>query len=990
MVQRFCLYAAVGALVLLSFDAAAGVVLTPESFSNGTARVKGASCAVPADRPDATVHLRFVCRGPVSLAGANLVSFNAAGKEVKRSYFWPSLKMQVKSEWGKPSVHAYRVTADMIAPDAARVALRYFFTHAEAYDAAPPVFEILDDSIDWFTVPRSVRRGNFYVLGEDVVFRAPVPAGKTGLLVRVTDADGAEAFAGDVAGGEWRWRPAAVGFYTVRFAWLDAQGAAEPAVASFSTCRHDPQKGVAVRMAFAEFPRDCQSFAVTPTAPRGTEEAPPLFGFNLSPYQVVGPSAAEADYPFEIVRLLGMNAFIRYHRFNWDLIEAKGRGQYDWKDVDQALAVARRHGYGFDRILVNTFGTPAWLTTAPPGLPRTQLSRPQMYAPKDMTPWHDYIKAFVLRYPEMRYLELWNEPHLPGYSVFWQKSSPQQFVELMKAGYTGAKEAKPDITVLMGGLGMRYQPFYEQYVKLGGVEWFDQIDTHCGYNMQHFRETEKRLGAASKPYWEGEWHTVLYNCSAPEIPSEETCAYRMLTNMADLMHEDYTRITGFGLRCGEHTPESARFFAGASGIHQVSGLFRSLPFDEPRLAALALRTATDRFAGAIERLGAWAFAEDGTQRLAAFGSARGRMAFVWSSNPKMAVGGWTSEMRAAIGGCRVLDWTGRAVKVADMKPLRVYFVIEPDLAAAAKGGVKLDHLDFVTYNYKKPVDLAVGKYAPLSAPVWNACSDGEGRFAVALDADALTLRVHRRGDQLSKVLFAVDVVGKGLLDDVADFEIRADGTIVKLRTPALMGDIPSEFSPAGVPLVKSRLEKSAADGEDVWTVRIAMSDLYPYIYAPNRELPCSLVLTGVKGTSTWGGGLGRIRKTAEFGRLHPSGGGAVVAQQKDFTVTKGTSPGLQAKVKFVPGSVVRLTGEIRGKGRVYVAAWLQGEKGRALGRLDGIGLANLRGIEPTADWQTVDIHWEMPSDALSANVRLFNWRDPEASFETRNLRLVNE
>ena len=27
-----------------------------------------------------------------------------------------------------------------------------------------------------------------------------------------------------------------------------------------------------------------------------------------------------------------------------------------------------------------------------------------------------------------------------------------------------------------------------------------------------------------KPYGEGEWHTVLYNCSTPEIPSEELCA----------------------------------------------------------------------------------------------------------------------------------------------------------------------------------------------------------------------------------------------------------------------------------------------------------------------------------------------------------------------------------------------------------------------------------------------------------------------------------
>ena len=35
---------------------------------------------------------------------------------------------------------------------------------------------------------------------------------------------------------------------------------------------------------------------------------------------------------------------------------------------------------------------------------------------------------------------------------------------------------------------------------------------------------ERRYGVPQKPYGEGEWHTVLYNCSTPEIPSEELCA----------------------------------------------------------------------------------------------------------------------------------------------------------------------------------------------------------------------------------------------------------------------------------------------------------------------------------------------------------------------------------------------------------------------------------------------------------------------------------
>jgi len=965
--------------------------LGPADFGSGGVSVWGASSKVPAETRAGTARLRFVCRGPVSLEGANLVSFDADGKELKRAFLWPSLKLPDKSQWNRPSVHAYPIRADLIAPGAARVAVLYGFRHKNAFDAAPPVFEILGDELDWCPVPHAARRGNWFVLGEDVVFRSEVPEGKTGLRVRVTDAEGQTAFAGDVPGGEWRWRPAQVGFYTVRFAWLDAQGVATPATASLATCcRHKTVGDVILRTTFEEFTRDCQSFAVTPTAARTAAEAPPLFGFNLSPHAVLGRYGTDPDFPFEQIAFLGMNAFIRYHHFAWDEIERKGRGQYDWKDVDRAFEIAARHGYGLDRILVNPFGTPAWLTSAPPGLKGAGLVRPRLFAPKDMAPWRDFIRAFVTRYPEMRYIELWNEPHLPGYSIFWQKSSPQQFVDLMKAGYLGAKEAKRDITVLMGGQGMRYLPFYEEYVRLGGVAWFDQVDTHCGYNMQHFREAEKRLGVESKPYWEGEWHTVLYNCNAPEIPSEETCAYRMLTNMADLMHEDYRRITGFGLQCGDHVPETARFFAKADGIQQVSGLFRSQPFDEPRLAALALRTATDRFAGAIARRGAWAFGDDGTQRLAAFSSDRGTVAFVWSANPRMTVGGWTPQMRAAIDGRRILDWTGREVALKAMKPLRVYFVCEPDLVAAAKGGVKLDHLDYASYNYKPPLAIACGGYAPLDTPVWNACADGKTRFAASLDAESLTVDVRRRGDPVRRLVFAVDVVGKGILEDVVEFQVTSDGRIVKLRTPALMGDIPCEFSPAGVPLKKSRLARSEADGEESWKVRVAMSDLYPFVHSPHRMVPFSLVVADARGEVRWGGGLERIRKPAEFGRLRPSGGGRVVARETDWSETTGDGAGLAVRAKFVPGSVVRVTGSVRSSGRIYVSAWPQDGKGRGLGRLEAAGPKGERGLGAADGWQDVDMRWEMMPDARSANFRLFIWRDPAAKFEVRNLRLVND
>ena len=59
--------------------------------------------------------------------------------------------------------------------------------------------------------------------------------------------------------------------------------------------------------------------------------------------------------------------------------------------------------------------------------------------------------------------ELWNEPPLNGFSLFWKKSTPKRFVELLKTGYTALKALNPENIVISGGIGMRYMPFYNEF-----------------------------------------------------------------------------------------------------------------------------------------------------------------------------------------------------------------------------------------------------------------------------------------------------------------------------------------------------------------------------------------------------------------------------------------------------------------------------------------------------------------------------------------------
>lgn len=854
--------------------------------------------------------------------------------------------------------------------------------------------------------PRATKPANWFTLGDVVTFTGKLPDGFIALRGIVYDDEGREVYRSESRNARWVWEDAPVGFYSVAFEWVDDAGERVPAIESLVAKDYDRYTNDPKSRREAVFPRMRQNFCVSPTKPRTVEECPPMFGFNVSPSAIV-----KHDIPpsaFDLISLLGMNAFIRFHYHRWDLIEKEGRGKYDWREMDAGMAIMKAHGYGMDRLILNAFGTPDWLTSAPPDAKDGYSLRRRQFAPKDVAPHHDFIKAMCERY-RPQYVEIWNEPHLPGYSIFWQGSSPQQFVELLKSGYEGAKAADTNIVVLCGGVGMRYYPFWEELMKLRGDRYFDVVDTHCGYNMTLFREIEARYGAEHKPYWEGEWHTVLYNCRGDK-PDEETCTYRMLTNMAVLMNEGYERITGFGLRCGRHAPDAAEFYAQAKGIQQISGLFLSLPLVEPRLAAFALRNATDRFKGEIRRRGAYVFREDGQEKLVAFESDIGTMAFAWSSDEKMKPGAFTPEFAACVKECKILDWCGRETSLDKMRPMRVYFVLDPDLAVATARGVKVEHVDFIAYNYVAPDTLKRGFYTNCGATNWvdaesTKGADGlKGAFAVDLTKSELTVKMQANA-RIENLAFALDILGKGELADVIEFSVKRDGTIIKPRTPALMGDIPPEFSHAGVPLEKTKLTITSVDDEEVWTVRVAMSDLYPFIHSEGRHLRFILSAHTDRGELEWGDGWGRIIKPAQFGVLHVSGGGRTVATQESLKVYPSAKAVTRAgdvascrangeegcagftvpSVAVVPGSRLKCTFALKGNNTaVNLAFFAKRSQGGKEQRFNADRAA------AGAEWKTFERVIDIPEGVSDGELRIFLWGRGESEFELRDFTVVNE
>jgi len=835
---------------------------------------------------------------------------------------------------------------------------------------------------------------NWVALGEPVTFTNALPGGGAMEGV-VRDAVGKVIYSAKAEGNRWSWMPTRTGFHTVRFTAIQ-DGVRKPVrlMLNARTWVSEGRRGHSELL--GSFPRDEFGIAVSPRPSRTPKEAPDKFGFNVE----VRKGSFQIEEGIRVARLVGMNAFLRLHHCGWNEIERRP-GVYDWAPSDDVIRCLLGNGYDYDRLLINVFGTPDWLSTAPPEkISSLWYQRPEFFAPREMAPVRAFYQAFCEHYRGIRHIEVWNEPHLPGYSCFWQDSTPEQFVDLLRHAYEGIKAVDPSIEVVMGGIGMRYLPFYERAVPLGLTKWFDTLATHCGYDMRPFQDVERRYCQTVKPQWEDEWHTVLYNCRDPNPPNEEECAFRMLMNFACLLTSDKTRITGFGSFCYGKTPESAHVYAKRKGIHQVSGLFRHDPMVEPRFAAFALRTATDLFSGSIKSLGAWQYGEDGRYFAIAQTSDSGDIAFIWTPQEQTKRGVVPTAFREAAKDGRLLDWEGHGTTFDAFEPRKMYYIVKPNLAAL-RSGVPTESVGYVANNFKgygKHPRMESG-YGSLARP--TAFGNAGASFVPDLNSEGLRLRVVLPTDEKPVSLgFVIDAEGRGLLEDVLEFRVTPDGTIVKPRTPQLRGDIPSDYSSANVKLMRSRSEIK----EGVWAVSVWRGDLFPLAYSVGQKFAMSLILKTDKGSHTWGGGWSKIVEPGRFGLLMPSGGGrkltAVEAgrpfgdvefERKDagFLRVKATSAtrgaGFSLPIAYEPGSRITYRGKIQGNVKsVNIGCWCSFGLGTRPERRDGMK------ISVTPEWKDFLGTIEVAPQSGSGTLNVFSWQDSKACWEIREFEVIND
>lgn len=146
--------------------------------------------------------------------------------------------------------------------------------------------------------------------------------------------------------------------------------------------------------------------------------------------------------------------------FDWRRIEPVP-GNYDWKDVDQVVALAKE--YGFQLVPMLLF-TPRWASTKSFAPLDYHLAPPANYSD-----YRNFVYNVVRRYKPngtsplthngygIKDWVIWNEPNVhtfqenPEPREFWI-GSLEEYILLLRAGYEGAHAADPETNVLNGGL----------------------------------------------------------------------------------------------------------------------------------------------------------------------------------------------------------------------------------------------------------------------------------------------------------------------------------------------------------------------------------------------------------------------------------------------------------------------------------------------------------------------------------------------------------
>ena len=194
---------------------------------------------------------------------------------------------------------------------------------------------------------------------------------------------------------------------------------------------------------------------------------------------------------------------------SWNRIQSSKNGRYDWQDIDDAVALAKKYNL---KVLMQISGAPEWATGA------DKLSAAEKNALNARKIWvasfgplqqydndfSNFVNALVKRYASQGVIdyEFWNEP---GNPEFWHdtiqnpRPNPEHYTHLLKIAYTAAHNAHNDVNVMAGGMTVGNSnsstgyigpmEFLERMYRSGAKGYFDGVSHHpYGIYARAFRD----------------------------------------------------------------------------------------------------------------------------------------------------------------------------------------------------------------------------------------------------------------------------------------------------------------------------------------------------------------------------------------------------------------------------------------------------------------------------------------------------------------------
>lgn len=167
--------------------------------------------------------------------------------------------------------------------------------------------------------------------------------------------------------------------------------------------------------------------------------------------------------------------------FQWDFIEGKGKGQFEWNEPDRIVEAIEKHGL---YIIARLDVAPMWA--------RGPGADPRLHGPPvRMQDYGDFVGAVAARYKgRIQAYQIWNEANL---AREWNGKPPnaREYTEMLRVAYEAIKKADPDALVINGGLspttasGAIATPdleFLRQMYAAGANKYFDMLGVHApGY-----------------------------------------------------------------------------------------------------------------------------------------------------------------------------------------------------------------------------------------------------------------------------------------------------------------------------------------------------------------------------------------------------------------------------------------------------------------------------------------------------------------------------